>query len=302
MPIRQPRTKERVPASQPLVEPDTVEQAEEPKIPIKVTALVVSCNRVDRLRRAIEALEASEARETLEILVVDNGSRDGSGQVEADYPNTRFIRIPKNFGLTKALNIGLRSAEGDYVFLLHEDTEVFADTVRVLAAVLDQEADAAAVAPLLVNAEGNPAPQLGDLPPNGVFEPAETRTEPYQVGYATGAALMARKFFLRGMGQIDEHYGNFGSDAEIAYQVRRGGKKTLLVPGVRAIHHGGRPRTALREADFRTGVAVFVGKHRGLVNGIGARVGNVLGALFGMRLGEFKYLISGQKIDGTQAE
>jgi hypothetical protein len=45
-----------------------------------------------------------------------------------------------------------------------------------------------------------------------------------------------------------------------------------------------------------------MGKHRGIVSGISARVGNVLGALLAFRLGEFKYLISGQKIDGTQPE
>ena len=105
--------------------------------PPKVSALVVSYNRKDLLRRALEALERSEARDTIEIVVVDNGSTDGSQELEAEFPRARFIRIPRNFGLTKALNLGVRGSEAEYVFFLHEDTEVFPETARLLAALLD---------------------------------------------------------------------------------------------------------------------------------------------------------------------
>ena len=299
MPIRSRR--EIAPRSD--ARPEAVEPSpQEEKVPPKVTALVVSYNRMENLRRAIQALEASEGRETMQIMVVDNGSRDGSAQLESEFPNTRFIRMPKNFGLTKALNIGLRASEGEYVFLLHEDTEVEPNAARALIEILDTQPDAVAACPLLVDAEGRPAPQLADLPPGGPFRSAEVDAEPYAVTYATGAALMVRAFFVKGMGQIDERYGQYGSDAEIAYQVYRVNKKTLLVPTVRAIHHGRSRRSGLRDADFRMGVAVYLGKHRGIASGIAARVGNVLGALFGGRFGEFRNLAAGQKIDGTQFE
>src|SRR5229473_3864178 len=100
------------------ISPQAVEEPQEPQEvpnPIRITALVVSHNRADLLRRAIASLEKTEEREKLEILVVDNGSTDGSAQLEADFPNARFIRIPRNFGLTKALNIGVRSVAGEFV-------------------------------------------------------------------------------------------------------------------------------------------------------------------------------------------
>jgi len=108
-------------------------EPEEPRPP-KVSVVVVSCNRVDLLRSCLAALEKSESREAMEILVVDNGSTDGSAQLESDFPATRFIRIPRNFGLTKAMNLGLRAASGDYILFLHEDTELSPETVRELAA------------------------------------------------------------------------------------------------------------------------------------------------------------------------
>ena len=152
--------------------------------PPKVSALVVSYNRKALLRRALEALERSEARGTIEIVVVDNGSTDGSQQLESEFPRARFIRIPRNFGLTKALNLGVRGSEGEYVLFLHEDTEVYPETARLLAGLLDSQADAAAVCPLLVDADGRPAPQLGQFPPDDTWRPAEPGADPMPVDYA----------------------------------------------------------------------------------------------------------------------
>jgi len=145
------------------ISPQPVEEPQEPQEvpnPIRITALVVSHNRADLLRRAIASLEKSEEREKLEILVVDNGSTDGSTEVESEFPNARFIRMPKNFGLTKAINVGVRGAVGEYILLLHEDIEVSPDTARVLAAALENQSEAGAVCPLLVTPDGEPGPQI----------------------------------------------------------------------------------------------------------------------------------------------
>jgi GT2 family glycosyltransferase len=274
-------------------------QEQEPVRP-RVSAIVVSHNRVAPMRRCLEALERSEGRETIEVIVVDNGSRDGSAALEAEFPNTCFMRLPRNFGLTKALNIGIRSAHADYLLLLHDDTELAPNAVTLLANTLDGAPEAGGVCPLLVDTEGKPAPQIGALPPDGAWEPAEAADEPYLVPYATGAALMLRVFFVRAMRHIDERYGQFGSDAELCAKIRSGGKKVLLMPAARAIHHGREEDSDLREADMLLGRAAFIGKHFGFFAGLKARIGAVLGALLKLNFGQFIPLISGQKIDGTQ--
>ena len=68
-------------------------------------------NRAALLRRCLESLEKSQGRETLQVIVVDNGSSDGSAQLDTDFPQAQFIRLPKNFGPTKAMNLGWRAAE-----------------------------------------------------------------------------------------------------------------------------------------------------------------------------------------------
>jgi GT2 family glycosyltransferase len=271
-----------------------------------VSIVVVSRNRVALLRRCLESLEKSQGRPTLQVIVVDNGSTDGSPQLEADFPNIRLFRLPKNFGLTKAMNIGWRAAEADYVLFLHDDTEVEPDAIERLAAVLDERADTAAVCPLLVDGEGRPAPQLADLPPDGNFRPAEiTGPDPIAVTYPRGAALMLRAFVIKSIRQIDERYGQFGSDADLAAHIRTGSRKILLVPQARAKHADGGAslstiRDPLRRADFLQARSRFLSKYQGFFAGLLATISSAFGSLVSFRFGELRYLLGGQKIDGTQ--
>lgn len=263
--------------------------------------VVVSYNREELLRRCLDSLEKCEARETLQIVVVDNGSTDGSAQLEGEFPHIRFFRLPKNFGLTKAMNIGWRAAEAEYVLFLHEDTAVEPGAMVRLAEVLDSTSDAAAVCPLLVDEEGRPAPQLGNLPPDGHYQPAvPSGDEPTPVSYPRGAALMVRAFVIKSIRQIDERYGQFGSDADLAAHIRTGGKKILLVPQARVKHVGGSDTGPERRADFLLGRAVFIGKYLGFVAGLQARLAAIFGPLISFRFGELRCTLSGQKIDGNQ--
>jgi GT2 family glycosyltransferase len=266
-----------------------------------VSVVVTSCNRIDRLRACIESLEKSQGRERLQIIVVDNGSRDGSAQLESDFPNTQFSKLPKNFGLTKALNIGWRAAEADYIFFLHEDTEVEPDAIERLAAALDATPEAAAVCPLLVDEEGRPAPQLGNLPPDGQWQPAAPAgDDPLPVSYPRGTALMVRAFVIKSTRHIDERYGQFGSDADLAAQIRRGGRRIFLLPQARVRHFGGDRDSPLLRADFLIGRAAYLSKYHGFLAGMQARLGAILGALARFRFGELRYLTAGQKVDGNQ--
>ena len=261
---------------------------------------VVSHNRADRLRPCLGSLERSEGRERLQLIVVENGSRDTSVQVVEEFPDVQLIRLPKNFGLTKAMNLGWRAADAEYVLFLHEDTEVEPGAVMRLADALDADAAAAAVCPLLVDEEGNPAPQLGSLPPDGEWRAAEPAAQPAAVEYPRGAALMVRVFNIKAVRQIDEHYGQFGGDADLAAQILRAGKKILLIPDARVRHFGGRPPEAVLQADYLLGCAVFAGKYLGFVAGLRARLAAVFAPLIRLQLGAVRYTLSGQKIDGTQ--
>jgi len=274
--------------------------AEPEKRPPRVSVAVVSHNRADRLRKCIESLERAEGRERLQLIVVENGSRDGSAQAVEEFPTVQLIRLPKNFGLTKAMNLGWRAADAEYVLFLHEDTEVEPGAVARLADALDADPAAAAVCPLLVDAEGKPAPQFGALPPDGEWETAKPTSQPVAVDYPRGAALMVRVFLIKAVRQIDERYGQFGGDADLAAQILRAGKRIVLIPEARVRHYGDRPADALVQADFLLGCAVFAGKYLGFLAGVRARLGSIFGPLSRLQLAEVRHTLAGQKIDGTQ--
>jgi hypothetical protein len=235
------------------------------------------------------------------MIVVDNGSTDGSAELDSAFPKVQFVRVPKNFGMTKAMNLGWRAADSPYVFFLHDDTEVEPPVVMRLADVLDAHDEAGAVCPLLVDAEGHPAPQLGALPPDGQWRPAEVSgSDPVAVEYPRGAAVMMRVRLITAIRQIDERYGQFGGDADLAEQIGRANKKILLVPDVKVRHYGSEGYTDSERADFLLARAAFLGKYQGFGAGLQARLAAIFGPLFGLRFGELGRTISGQKIDGTQ--
>jgi N-acetylglucosaminyl-diphospho-decaprenol L-rhamnosyltransferase len=273
-------------------EPDVIE-------PKRVSIVIVSHNRIDHLRRSLEQLGDDH-----QVLVVDNGSTDGSYAIDEEFPTVRFIRLPKNFGLTKALNIGVRAAEGTYLLLLHDDTVITGDSISKLADYLEEHADTGAVAPLLVTGQGAPGPQVRDLPspstPGPAYRSGGGEAES-TVPAVSGAAIMFRTSFLRALRQIDERYGTYGSIIELCMQVRRSNRKIVVLGNVTAIHEllaSPMSKSAL-DGDRVAGTAVFLGKHYGLAAGILYRAKSAVAGLFTFRVKVLAGALAGAKIDGN---
>jgi len=294
--------------------------------------LIVSEDNAPGLRRCLEALEASVQRERFEVLVIDNGSQDESPRLDGEFPTATFLRLPRRFGVVKALNIGMRTAKGEFFLFLAPEVEVAPETVGKLADYLAAEPGAVAACPLLVNAEGKPCEQFFRLPDaSGALRAARkeswepvaaprTEGEAVAVELPSLAALMIRGYFMKGLRYIDERYGQSWADAEIAAQVRRAGRKIVLLPEVKVrmtpaelpkVRREPRVR-ALYSADWALGAARYAGKHFGFFSGLKIRVAATLEALLGCllslitlrdvgyRFARAGFLLSGQKLDGTQ--
>jgi GT2 family glycosyltransferase len=297
----------------------------------KVSAVVVSWNNAPSLRRCLEALERSTGRENMEIVIVDCGSHDESPLLDTEYPKVTMLRLPRHFGIVKALNIGMRTAKGEYFLFLPAEAEVQPDTVASLAARLDETAEAVAVAPLLLSPEGEvvtrhrrvPLPEeayrawrAGDF---ADWTPAERGAEALAVEFLNVPVLMARANFLKGMRHIDERYGNSCWDLELCCQIRRASRRVLLLPNVAATLHAAPPAViypAVRAqfaADRVLGIVTYAGKHFGLGAGMKTRflatlsaLGSATASLVTFKDTRYAFsllscLLSGQKIDGSQS-
>ena len=271
----------------------------------QVSVLVVSHNSITALRRCLTALEASAGRESMEILVMDNGSSDGCATIDSEFPGITPLRMPRNFGWAKAMNIGMRTAVGEYLLFLDPNVEVQADTVQKLAARLLEGEDSPAVCPLLVDKSGAAVAMVRGLPSPSNQEPAlsvaSEMSGELAIDYPGVRALMIRKRFITGMNYIDERYGQFWGDAEICYQVRRAGKKIMMLPGARGVWNepAARIDSTAYKADRILGASNFIGKHYGFMAGLKIRVGESLKALLTFQIGLFFNLLSGQKVDGS---
>lgn len=272
----------------------------------RITALIVSYYDVEALRRCLAALEKSKGREALEIIVVDKGSRDGSATIDSEFPHITVLRLPRNFGNAKALNIGMRTAAAELIFFLVPEVEVQPDTVVQLANRLDADPDAVAVCPVVHEDQFYRLP----APDNGaVLEPVhiDTAADIVPVEGANLDAMMARKYFVRGINFLDEKYGEYWADVDLCFQIRRSGKKVLALPALTCRYtprHDKFPENALKllEADKITGGARYFGKYYGFFKGLMFRLKEVLRVLFSFRLGLFGAILSGRKVDGTQSE
>lgn len=306
---RKSEAKKTAPILEAEAEPRPLEEEQAP--PPKVTALVFSYDSAPALRRCLAAIEGSHDRANIEILVVDCGSHDESPQIDSEFSNITILRLPRYFGRTKALNIGTRTAAGEHLFFLTPQVEVLPNTIQSLLARMESDPEAVAVAPLLVDTEAKqaaefyrlPIPQTGvELIPVVIDKTADA----FPVEYATFQALLVQKYFVRGINYLDERYGEFWSDAELCYQIRRASRKTLALPNVTALYTPNSPYSesadTILTADRVHGAAVYFGKHYGFVSGLLFRVKWILRALFTLRLSLWFALISGAKIDGSQTD
>jgi GT2 family glycosyltransferase len=270
----------------------------------RVTALVVSRNNAERLRRCLEHLEASSDRERLEILVVDDGSHDGTSDVVFDFPSVISLRMPKRLGWTRAVNIGLRTAKGDLILLIGPEALVAPDMIARLADRLEASADTGAVCPATPAVWPFPSPtaltqawKTGDLP--GGRPPGEGEVA---VDYPKNSPIMVRRELLRAMNYLDNRFGHAWSDLEMCWRIRSGGKTIVVLSDVRVdTPPAGRvPVEPIEWVDSAHGIATWIGLHHGTVAGLQFRLGAALTAVGRGKLGAAGGILTGQKIDGNQ--
>ena len=192
------------------------------------------------LRRALEHLDGAT-----EIVVVDNGSRDGSAHAaRTRFPGVRVVELELNHGFAAAVNIGVGVSTGSWLLLLNNDATIEPPAVAALLRAAAGRPDVGSLAAQMrfsrngmINSAGIGVDRLGVAFDRHIGEPpAAAGSEIAEVfGASAGAALM-RRAMLADIGGFDGTFFMYLDDVDVAWRAQMAGWKCLYVPQA-VVHH-----------------------------------------------------------------
>lgn len=229
---------------------------------IDVSIVIVNWKVRDMLRQCLASLDADAGlpRDRLQVIVVDNDSRDGSvDMVAAEFPRVTLLANADNPGFGRANNQALALCTGRYLLLLNPDTVVLDGAVRRLMERMDAAPAVAAMGCRLLNADGSlqrwtggAFPRLANVATHYLFLdrvlPRPLRPKPLyldhdadadvEVDWVSGACMMLRVSQLGGR-LFDPAFFMYGEDMELCHRLKLSGHRVVYSPAASIIHYQG---------------------------------------------------------------
>jgi N-acetylglucosaminyl-diphospho-decaprenol L-rhamnosyltransferase len=263
----------------------------------EVTAIVVTYNAAPWIERSLESLRGTEA----ELIVVDNGSTDGTVElVRERFPEARLVEH-ENRGFGAGNNAGMRLGSGRYFLLLNPDAWLTRDALEQLVAFADAHPEAGVIGPKLLNPDGTlqrsvrgyPTPWriateyffLRKLAPrsrllNAFFGAGFDHESVRTAEFLGGACLLVRREAVDSIGGFDEDFFLMSEEVDWCYRFRQAGWDVLFYPGAEVVHVIGASHNPALFKEIVRGHLRFLRKHRGLR--VAERARRVM--LWGLRL------------------
>jgi N-acetylglucosaminyl-diphospho-decaprenol L-rhamnosyltransferase len=251
-----------------------------------VSVVVVTWNALPWLEQCLESVRDRE------VVVVDNGSTDGTVDFVRDrFPEVRVIE-QENKGMGGGNNAGMRAADGRYFFLLNSDAWVVDDALDKLVAFADGQPGAAVVGPKLLNVDGSlqrsvrGEPTLWRLATEYLFirklAPHSKRLNPLyrgdfdhdrveEVDWLFGPALLVRREAADAVGLFDEDFFMFSEEVDWMTRFRRAGWTVVFFPDAEVVHVGGASHGGRMYVENLRGHLRWFAKHRGVKDAERAR-------------------------------
>lgn len=211
----------------------------------RVSVIIPHWNGIQHLEDCLRALRR-QTFESHEIILVDNGSSDGSQEyVRRVFPEVRLIELGENRGFTGACNAGYAAARGEFIILLNNDTEADPRWIETIVETFDRHPLAGSVASkMLLFDQRDHFHTAGDfyrvngLPGNrGVWQPDRgqyDREEP--VFGACGGAAAYRSAMVEGTGFLDDSFFFSCEDVDLAWRAHLAGWEVRYAPGAIVYH------------------------------------------------------------------
>lgn len=218
----------------------------------RLSIVIVNWNTRQLLRDCLEALQADPASSQWEVLVVDNASADGSAaMVKSVFPQVQLLASPENLGFSRANNLALEKAKGEYLLLLNSDTRVEKGALEALVGFMEGQPRIGAAGPMLLNTDGSLQLSCGIAPSlwtEIVHKLLLHRLFPFfklagwdhrsarAVGWVSGACLLIRRQALEEAGTLDPAIYMCCEDLEWCMRLRKRGWQIFYYPFSRVVH------------------------------------------------------------------
>lgn len=254
---------------------------------IDLSISIVNYNNKECLAACLESIYSHIPGISFEVIVVDNGSCDGSIEfVKQAFSSVRIIENPENRGFVKASNQAIRVSRGRYLLSLNNDTIIKKGTFAGLVRFMEEHPDVGVCGPKVLNQDGTFQPQcrrsfptissslayflkLHKLFPRSEFLGRYLMTycdcdKAGEVDSVSGCCLMAKREVIENVGILDENFIMYGDDLDWCYRIKQAGWKVYYIPHVEIVHLGGQSSQRLSckcIVLFYRAMGVFYRKH-----------------------------------------
>ncbi|MDA0334628.1 MAG: glycosyltransferase [bacterium] len=252
-----------------------------------LSVVIPSYNTRDLMEQALRTVAEAAAGIRVQVIVIDNASRDGSADMVAErFPDAELIRNERNLGFGGANNAAFARVRGRHILLLNSDTIVRPDTLRTMVAFMDEHPEAGAAGCRILNPDGTlqldcrrgfPTPAAAFYKLSGLSRmfPQSRRFARYnltfldpdevnEVDALSGSCMIVRRQVLEEVGGFDKAYFMYGEDLDWCFRMREAGWKIYYTPATEIIHfrgESGRAESLRIQYRKNEAMAIFVGKH-----------------------------------------
>ncbi len=249
-----------------------------PDTKVALSIIILSYQSKDHLAVLLPSLFASQTKYSYEVIVVDNGSGDGT----IDWlPATRYPLFTienSNTGFAAGNNLGIKQASGKYILLLNPDTKIAPGTIEVMRDFMESRPDVGVGGCKWIKADGKldlacrrrfPNPWnsfkrlfLSDRKNYNYTDIDDSQS--MEVDSVVGAFLLIRKSVIDKIGPLDESFFMYGEDLDWCWRCQKAGFKVWYYPKTAVVHYKGEssakiPFRALKW--FHEAMWIFYKKH-----------------------------------------
>lgn len=224
-----------------------------------LSIVIPHLNRKRSLHKCLSSIPQAAETVSHEVIVVDNGSTDGSQEMLRDaFPKVRLLQNEINEGFGRATNRGFRLAQGRYFLCLNNDTTLLPHSLRILTSFMEKNPEAGVSGGKILNRDGTLQPSARSFPgfetaffnrssfltrlfPKNAFSRRYLLSDwdhksPRQVDWISGSFFMIRRSLTEKIGFFDERFFLYCEDVDYCRRAKKAGYRVFYVPEAQIIH------------------------------------------------------------------